>query len=69
LPDDWTCPVCGTEKQFFQSKAKRVAGFEQNQGYGLGSNSLTSEQKSILIYGALSTTPADTIVNQGFAHS
>lgn len=51
LPDDWTCPTCGTEKQFFQSKAKRVAGFEQNQGYGFGSNSLTSEQKSLLIYG------------------
>lgn len=53
LPYDWTCPVCGAEKQFFQSRAKRLAGFEQNQGYGFGSNSLTPEQKSLLIYGPL----------------
>ena len=30
-----------------------VAGFAENQGYGLGTNSMTGEQKSLLIYGAL----------------
>ena len=30
-----------------------VAGFAENQGYGLGTNSMTGGQKSALIYGAL----------------
>jgi hypothetical protein len=30
-----------------------VAGFAENQQYGLGTNSMTGEQKSLLIYGAL----------------
>jgi len=30
-----------------------IAGFAENQGYGLGGNSLTSGQKSALIYGSL----------------
>ena len=30
-----------------------VAGFAENQGYGLGTNSMTGEQKSLLIFGAL----------------
>lgn len=30
-----------------------VAGFAVNQGYGLGTNSMTSGQKSLLIYGSL----------------
>lgn len=53
LPDDWQCPVCGAEKRLFQSRAKELAGFAENQGYGLGTNSMTSEQKSLLIYGSL----------------
>ena len=32
---------------------REVAGFAQNQKYGLGANSLTAGQKSILIYGSL----------------
>lgn len=32
---------------------KVVAGFAANQGYGLGTNSMTGEQKTGLIYGAL----------------
>jgi hypothetical protein len=30
-----------------------VAGFAENQQYGLGTNSMTGEQKSLLIYGVL----------------
>lgn len=30
-----------------------VAGFAENQQYGLGTNSMTGEQKSLLIYGTL----------------
>lgn len=30
-----------------------VAGFAENQKYGLGTNSMTGEQKTLIIYGAL----------------
>ena len=53
LPEDWNCPVCGASKAKFKSIGKKVAGFEQNQGYGLGTNSMTEGEKSRLIYGAL----------------
>lgn len=53
LPDDWQCPVCGAEKTLFQSKQMEVAGFAENQGYGLGTNSMTAGQKSLLIYGSI----------------
>jgi rubredoxin len=32
LPSDWRCPTCGAEKPLFVSKARKVAGFSQNQG-------------------------------------
>lgn len=32
---------------------KVVAGFAENQQYGLGTNSMTESQKSLLIYGSL----------------
>jgi rubredoxin len=53
LPDDWRCPTCGAAKSFFESKSVEIAGFAQNQQYGLGGNALTSGQKTILIYGTL----------------
>ncbi|CAN1761330.1 rub [Linum perenne] len=53
LPEDWRCPTCGAAQSFFQSKSVEIAGFAQNQQYGLGGNTLTSGQKAILIYGSL----------------
>ena len=53
LPGDWRCPTCGAEKTTFKNLGKRVAGFEQNQSYGLGANTMTGGEKSILIYGSL----------------
>ncbi|XP_027350131.1 uncharacterized protein LOC113861488 [Abrus precatorius] len=53
LPDDWRCPTCGASQSFFESKMVEIAGFAQNQQYGLGGNSLTSAQKTVLIYGSL----------------
>lgn len=53
LPDDWQCPVCGGQKDIFITKQKEVAGFAENQGYGLGANSMTGEQKSLTIFGSL----------------
>jgi rubredoxin len=53
LPGDWRCPTCGAEKSKFKNMGKEVAGFEQNQGYGLGTNSMTGGEKSVLIFGGL----------------
>ncbi|MQM15498.1 hypothetical protein Taro_048438 [Colocasia esculenta] len=53
LPEDWRCPTCGAAKSFFDSKSMEIAGFAQNQQFGLGGNSLTSGQKATLIYGTL----------------
>ncbi|XP_066310737.1 uncharacterized protein [Miscanthus floridulus] len=53
LPDDWRCPTCGAAQSFFESKSVEIAGFAQNQQFGLGGNSLTSGQKGLLIYGSL----------------
>ncbi|CAM6093560.1 unnamed protein product [Calypogeia fissa] len=53
LPTDWRCPTCGAAQSYFQSKGVEVAGFVQNQNYGLGGNSMTEGQKSLLIYGSL----------------
>lgn len=52
-PEDYFCPTCGAPKSKFLVQQKVVAGFAENQGYGLGTNSMTSEQKSLLIYGSL----------------
>ena len=53
LPKDWLCPICGAGKQSFENRAKELAGFEENMGYGFGTNTMTSGQKSLLIYGSL----------------
>ena len=37
----------------FESRQRQLAGFAENQGYGLGTNTMTSEQKSLLIFGSL----------------
>lgn len=50
---DYVCPICGAPKEQFESRVKVVAGFAENQRYGLGGNSMTGEQKSLIIYGAL----------------
>ncbi|PIA60662.1 hypothetical protein AQUCO_00300291v1 [Aquilegia coerulea] len=53
LPEDWRCPTCGAAQSFFESKSVEIAGFAENQQFGLGANALTSGQKLILIYGGL----------------
>lgn len=53
LPEDWRCPTCGAAQSFFESKSVEIAGFAQNQQFGLGGNTLTSGQKAVLIYGSL----------------
>eukprot|EP01026_Neomeris_dumetosa_P044520 TRINITY_DN37569_c0_g1_i4.p1 TRINITY_DN37569_c0_g1~~TRINITY_DN37569_c0_g1_i4.p1 ORF type:complete len:185 (-),score=21.74 TRINITY_DN37569_c0_g1_i4:150-704(-) len=53
LPDDWQCPGCGSPKNTFKLTRKVIAGFAANQGYGLGTNAWTGDQKLLVIYGAL----------------
>lgn len=53
IPGDYFCPICGASKEKFESRIKVVAGFAENQKYGLGTNSMTGDQKLALIYGAL----------------
>lgn len=53
LPPTYFCPVCRTPKSRFFSKKKVIAGFADNQSYGLGTNSMTSGQKNLLIFGGL----------------
>ena len=76
LPEDWRCPTCGAEKSKFKNMGKEVAGFEANQGYGFGTNSMTGGEKSILmedspmgtripIQGALPTTTTTTTTWEG----
>jgi rubredoxin len=53
IPADYSCPICGSAKEKFNSQDKVVAGFAENQSYGFGTNAMTGDQKALLIYGAL----------------
>merc|ERR1719223_2071252 len=52
-PSNWRCPTCRASKDSFFEVTEEIPGFEVNQGYGLGGNSLTSGQKSGLVFGGL----------------
>jgi hypothetical protein len=53
LPSNWRCPVCRASKDAFEEVVEEIPGFEVNQGYGFGTNSWTSEQKNLAIFGGL----------------
>mmetsp|Transcript_11941 Transcript_11941/g.14430 ORF Transcript_11941/g.14430 Transcript_11941/m.14430 type:complete len:201 (-) Transcript_11941:66-668(-) len=53
LPSNWRCPVCRASKDSFQEVVEEIPGFEVNQGYGLGGNSMTAGQKNLIIFGGL----------------
>ena len=53
LPQDWGCPICGAGADKFRAEDKMVAGFAENQTYGLGTNSWTEGQKLTIIYGTI----------------
>lgn len=53
LPSDFNCPACRSPKSQFKSIKKTIAGFAENQKYGLGGNSLTGDQKNFVIFGLL----------------
>jgi rubredoxin len=53
LPADWRCPVCRASKDAFVEVVEEIPGFEVNQGYGFGTNSWTSGQKNLAVFGGL----------------
>ena len=53
LPENFNCPACRSSKSQFKSIKKVIAGFADNQKYGLGANSLTGGQKNLVIFGGL----------------
>ncbi|PSB43541.1 rubredoxin [Chamaesiphon polymorphus] len=54
LPMTWKCPTCGAKKGAFTNVGTTASyGFKENQRYGLGVNTMSPGQKSLLIYGGL----------------
>ena len=53
LPSNWRCPTCRASKDSFTEVVEEIPGFEVNQGYGFGTNSMTTGQKNALIWGGL----------------
>lgn len=53
LPSNWRCPTCRASKDNFNEVVETIPGFEVNQGYGFGTNSMTSGQKNTLIWGGI----------------
>ncbi|MDF0552332.1 rubredoxin [Kamptonema sp. UHCC 0994] len=55
LPQTWRCPTCGAPKSRFQNvgQTEGASGFKENRRYGLGVNTMSESQKSLLIFGGL----------------
>ena len=53
VPDSWACPNCKSPKAFFDPVQIEIAGFADNQSYGIGTNTWTESQKSTAIFGGL----------------
>lgn len=53
IDGSFRCPQCGAPKADFQPVIEEVAGFAENQDYGIGFNTWTAGQKGIVIWGFL----------------
>ena len=55
LPSGWKCPVCAAKPNQFVSigATNAPSGFQENLNYGFGVNTLTPNQKNLLIFGGL----------------
>eukprot|EP00448_Togula_jolla_P005200 CAMPEP_0170612658 /NCGR_PEP_ID=MMETSP0224-20130122/23841_1 /TAXON_ID=285029 /ORGANISM="Togula jolla, Strain CCCM 725" /LENGTH=201 /DNA_ID=CAMNT_0010938177 /DNA_START=41 /DNA_END=646 /DNA_ORIENTATION=- len=53
VPKKWKCPECGMPKARFLPVTEEIAGFAENQDFGLGFNAMTGGQKGIFIWGGL----------------
>ncbi|CAE8584172.1 unnamed protein product [Polarella glacialis] len=53
LPTNWRCPKCRVSKDEFAPITEEIAGFAENQEFGLGFNTMTQGQKGFVIWGGL----------------
>jgi len=53
IQSNWRCPQCRASKDSFSPMTITIAGFAENQGYGFGGNSLTEDDKNLLIFGGI----------------
>ena len=55
LPSGWKCPGCAAKPNQFVSigATNAPSGFQENLNYGFGVNTLTPNQKNLLIFGGL----------------
>jgi rubredoxin len=54
LAEPWKCPVCGAKKAAFTNVGTtETFGFKENVSYGFGVNTMSPEQKNLLIFGGL----------------
>ncbi len=55
LPATWKCPVCGAKHGAFSNvgTTSTASGFKANLRYGIGVNSMSPDQKNLLIFGGL----------------
>lgn len=53
VPANWRCPDCKVSKDQFTPVIEDIAGFVDNQDYGLGFNTMTAQQKGYVIWGGL----------------
>ncbi|CAJ1355633.1 unnamed protein product [Effrenium voratum] len=58
IGEEFRCPQCQAEKEEFQPVVEEVAGFAENQEYGVGFNTWTSGQKGWVIWGSLAVGAA-----------
>lgn len=52
-PNSFKCEKCGAPKEFFEPQMMTIAGFQEAQSYGFGTNTMTGESKDQLVWGGL----------------
>mmetsp|Transcript_39267 Transcript_39267/g.39758 ORF Transcript_39267/g.39758 Transcript_39267/m.39758 type:complete len:201 (-) Transcript_39267:347-949(-) len=67
LPSNWRCPTCRASKDSFEAISIEIPGFEVNQGYGFGGNSLSGDEKSGLVFGGLAVMAVLMIAGYGLS--
>jgi len=48
--EKFRCPKCGAAKKYFVPETETLSGFKENLKFGFGTNAMTSEMKSGLIF-------------------
>jgi len=67
LPSNWRCPTCRASKDSFDVISIEIPGFEVNQGYGFGGNSMSGDDKSGIIFGGLAIAAVLMLAGYGLS--